>query len=68
MNKMHEAYVNGMVTDRAEALKKDSTDGDIFVTSRNVYDEIVEAGVTDPDGDIQLKIYNALMEHRNSLN
>jgi hypothetical protein len=68
MNQMQEAYVNSLVTSKAEALKKGSTDSDVFVITRSVYDEIIEAGVLDPDSDMQLRIYNALSQHRDSLN
>jgi len=67
MNSMQEGYVNALVTDRADTLSKDSTDGDVFGAARGVYNEITEAGVLDPGNDIQLRIYNALLEHRNSL-
>lgn len=67
MNKMQEGYVNALITDRAGTLKKSSTDGNIFVITRNVYDEIIESGVLDPESDIQLRIYNALLKHRDEL-
>jgi len=65
MNDMQVAYVNNMVTHAATTLKKASTEGDVFKASRNVADEIAQS--VDLDEDTQLKIYNALLQHRNEL-
>ncbi len=66
MNKMQEEYINVLATSKAEALKKDSTDGTIFEMTRSVANEVVEAGIV-LEKDTQLKIYNALVVHRKSL-
>lgn len=67
MNKMQEGYVNALTTHKAKALKKGSTDSEIFGLTRSVYDEVIEAGVLDPESEIQLRIYNALLKHRDEL-
>lgn len=64
---MQEEYINALATSKAEALKKDSTEGTIFKMTRDVADEVAEAGVI-LEENTQIKIYNALIRHRDSLN
>ena len=66
VNNLQTAYVNNMVTHAATTLKKASTDGDIFKVARNVADQIAEANV-DLESDTTVKIYDALLKHRNEL-
>lgn len=67
MNGMQEEYINALATSKAEALKKGSTKGTIFKMTRDVADEVIEAGVI-LEEDTQIKIYNALIRHKDSLN
>lgn len=67
MNKQQEDYVNGLVTTVATVLVKDSTNGEIFKRARDVMSEIIESGILEFDSGIQKRIYNALIDYRNSL-
>lgn len=67
MNKQQEDYVNGLVTTIATVLVKDSTNSEIFKRARDVMNEIIESGVLEFDSGIQKRIYDALIDYRNSL-
>ena len=66
MNQMAEIYINKLATVKAQSLKEDSSDGEIFKLAREVANEAVEAGVT-LDEDTTSKIYKALMEYKENL-
>ena len=67
MNKQQQDYINGLTTAAATVLVKDSTDGDIFQRSREVMNDVVKSGVLEFDPGIQLRIYKALIEYRDSI-
>jgi len=66
MNQMAEIYINKLATVKAQSLKEDSSDGEVFKLAREVANEAVEAGVT-LDEDTTSKIYKALMEYKENL-
>jgi len=66
MNQMAEIYINKLATVKAQSLKEDSSDGEVFKLAREVANEAVEAGVT-LDEDTTSKIHKALMEYKENL-